>query len=238
MAFYPPAEGRDGTVARRARHPWRGAKSNTSAVGELQYMKDIFDFVSSLISSLAWPLVVLTVSVMMRRQIAELLGRIGSFKYKDLELSFSKNMEEVRKLSENKPKSKMKAAPVPEAKVSQASKSGDLRAELISIAELSPLAAIPFAWSKVETQLVDTVDRLGLEKPSKSSFSPSLYIDTLRRSEKLSENTYKQLTLLRQTRNEVVHVTTPSSVQIPISSAIDYVNAVLGIIDDLDEIES
>src|SRR5688500_7471478 len=57
---------------------------------------DWFQFLSSLVSSLAWPVAVLVLGMLFKAQVKELLAKMTTFKGPGIEASFGVQVQEVR----------------------------------------------------------------------------------------------------------------------------------------------
>lgn len=101
------------------------------------------EFTAALVSSLAWPTVVLVVAVLFRRQLAALLARpFRSLKAGPLELVWDREIAEAEaELGE--------LAPAPPGDVAGSSASD----HLAEVARIAPAAAVVQAFARVEGQL-------------------------------------------------------------------------------------
>jgi hypothetical protein len=59
-------------------------------------MKETFDFISSIVNSLAWPITVIIIILLLKHPIRDLIKRIGKLKIKDIEADFSKEISDVK----------------------------------------------------------------------------------------------------------------------------------------------
>ncbi len=93
-------------------------------------------FISSMIGSLAWPAAFMMAVLLMRRHIAALLPYTRSFRYKDFEISFEKDMAHIR--------DQVKTT-LPETGMAS-----DRHRKLYSLSSISPASAVLEAWEAVE----------------------------------------------------------------------------------------
>jgi hypothetical protein len=61
--------------------------------------------------ALAWPLVTLLIALIFRRDVTRALGRVGRFKYRDLEVTFQENLFHAEELARNLPPVPVPAIP-------------------------------------------------------------------------------------------------------------------------------
>lgn len=57
---------------------------------------DVLTFISELIKSLAWPVAIIILVILLRKPIVELIPLLRRLKYKDLELEFSQEVTELK----------------------------------------------------------------------------------------------------------------------------------------------
>lgn len=125
---------------------------------------DWLTFFATIIGHLAWPGAVLTVLLVLRHPIANLLPELRRLKYKDLEVDFGRGLEDVEKKLDE-----VSSAPtiaVEQSAVIEPESLPQTRAELVSkIAELSPSAAILESWKNVERTLDFYFSSRGIKRP-------------------------------------------------------------------------
>jgi len=80
-----------------------------------------------------------------------------------------------------------------------------LEEEVEEVAAISPTAAIPLAWSAVESELLAAVQRLAVSPDYPPYNSAVQNLRLLRDYGGLDENTYAVLDRMRQLRNRAVH---------------------------------
>lgn len=151
---------------------------------------DWLQFISSVISSLAWPTAVVILAWLMRKPLTSLMPLIRTLKYKGLQIDIGEQLDAVRD------------------QVGQEGEVLNLPAEepplsYMSLAKIDPRAAVLSAWLPVETELYDIAAKLGISgKPS-----PMLLLNSLDRAGVLDRVTFDTLDKLRKIRNSAIHVT-------------------------------
>ncbi len=151
-------------------------------------------FVAAVVSSLAWPSAVCAVAVALRRPFARLLPRLSHLKYKDLEAYFTNEISEIRAEAQA---ANLKAPPTSE------SGETDLFDEVNAVAEISPVAAIPLAWTAIEREIIRTMERVGIPEDGRHLAGANIRI--LERAELIDRETANILNRLRSLRNEAAH---------------------------------
>ncbi len=181
-------------------------------------MSQIFDFISSIVGSLAWPLSAIIIAILLRNPISRLLARLGKIKYGEIEAEFTKGLEEIKmNIEESKKSRELNIVGVSENTVQY--NNNPLSIEVEEIAKTSPLAAIPFAWSKIEYALS--------QKAKNSNLIENYYVQPQKiatqflKEEKISASTYSAINTMRQLRNSVSHNHNISS-ELTVNDAIEY----------------
>jgi hypothetical protein len=108
----------------------------------------ILQFIASLASSLAWPLVVLAIAVLFRVKIAELLsGGITRLKAGPIEVEWERTLSEARVELDQPGVLSLDTAEVP----------GPVSKELADLARVSPVAAVIEGYARVERALQESL---------------------------------------------------------------------------------
>ncbi len=110
---------------------------------------DWMTFVVELTKALAWPVAVVTVVILFRKPLYGLIPGLRKLKYKDLELEFSKGVEELRQESQKALPTPEKVAPLIEEE----------RSRYVRLAEISPRAAVLESWREVESSAIACIRR-------------------------------------------------------------------------------
>lgn len=166
-------------------------------------MKDLFNFISSIVSSVSWPLSIVIVAALLKKPLSMLVARIGKLKYGDLEAEFSKSLEEVNDIL---PKTLVKTA----LKISGSAEvevtfNRTISEETSEIAKISPEAAIPYAWMKIENAISRKATNANITEASKLSGNATKIAAQLYENNVIEASTYSAIKVLGQLRNSVVH---------------------------------
>jgi hypothetical protein len=184
---------------------------------------DWLKFISSIIDSLAWPSVIIIILIILRTPILALLNTISSFRYKDIELNFSKRVEIFEKQAKA-------ASLVPQElrNLSQEELPPVSIEYLEKVAEVSPRAALVESWILVEDAVRKAAERLDLDVDSRT---PIIKVINKLTSEGLINPAIERVvSTLRMLRNDAAHV---SDYALSPGEAIDLVNVSFQIVEVL-----
>ena len=123
----------------------------------------------TMMTALAWPVSALVIAYLFRSELVQVLGRVGSLKYRGVEVSFDRELRKAE--AEVKPEAAAPvSAPVPtpaaagtvihESDRGRVSKDGSAEG-LYRAAILAPRAAIREAWMRVDRALHDAARARG-----------------------------------------------------------------------------
>ena len=175
----------------------------------------IFDFVASLVESLAWPVVVGYCVYILRSPAGKLLDRVSKLKYGELEAEFQERLNKIKPIQDGDTK-----------RITQDEKNITL-VTLEDLSEVSPRAAVLEAWIIVEKATSAFCEANGL--PTNLSYQ-SLF--RLAKEKDLDieafQAAYQELRFLR---NKAVHASdsdiTPATAKQYVSTA-NFIAAELG----------
>src|SRR5438874_9841131 len=104
---------------------------------------DALSAIVELVKALAWPVSVFAIIFLLRKAIQGLIASIreGRVKYKDLEFTFKRDLQQARQSIEMLPQQPVPALRAPtEPEIS----------DLMALAQVSPRAAVIEAWTRLE----------------------------------------------------------------------------------------
>lgn len=159
-------------------------------------------FLSSLVAALAWPMAVFLVVILLRREIAKLLGTLIRLKWKDFEAEFHQEFKELDAAAKRLPPAEAAAGGAREAASLTATGGKDTIQEL---ARISPPAALLASWTKVEEAIVRAVNRLSISADPPWEVSSLKKIGLLQEWTTLDAPTAVVLHQLRELRNRAAH---------------------------------
>lgn len=153
------------------------------------------DHLLRFIEVLAWPTTVLILAAVFRHEVAKVVARLSSFKYREFEANFDRELRQVKEGARSVRTSKVEA-PLSSPEPTEYE-------QLLRIAETSPRAAIAEAWRQVELAAADAARVAGIDAPPRSSVT--LVVRSLVREGVFSEGAVEVFDQLRRLRNEAVH---------------------------------
>ncbi|MEY4999952.1 MAG: hypothetical protein RIS00_1996 [Pseudomonadota bacterium] len=156
---------------------------------------DWLTFISSLVGSLAWPLVVLLGLYVFRRAISDLVPSISRLKYKDLEAEFGRELEAVKKITTDIGEVK---------KLPDHTSAGKLN-KLLTVASVAPNAAVLEAFREVEFAARSRLEKEDAS-PDLSTAAPYRLIQRMLEAKGILDSKgIKVFNELRTLRNKVAH---------------------------------
>ncbi len=157
---------------------------------------EILEFIDSLVASIAWPVTVVTVILLLRSELPKLATSLRKFKYKDVELEFDAAMKTIAGEVE---------ASLPKDSIQKSESIESVKSHLEAIADIAPRAAILEAWILVESSAAKLIALRGSSE-GRVGYGPSAMRDNLQRAQVLSPKQLVIFEQLRHLRNEAVHV--------------------------------
>ncbi|MDH4245628.1 MAG: hypothetical protein OEV38_17950 [Nitrospira sp.] len=159
---------------------------------------DWLTFISSVVASVAWPGVLVGILIWLRKPLATLVTALRSARFKDLELSFSKKLDELEGKAEQ---AKLPAPGTRPAWVYENPDDWTFGDYIERLAPISPRAAISEAWRHVELALKAAATRSGGKPPTRTTDSAQ----SLQQEGLLPRDAASLVEDLRALRNRAVH---------------------------------
>lgn len=150
------------------------------------------EFISSLVTALAWPVAVLALALVLREPLKGLIPLLQRMKYKDFEMEFGRKLAEAREEAGVENEASTEAEPTPE------------EVRIIELAKVSPRAAVTEAWRWVELASLDAARSLLGEKFQNKTFTFQA-IRKLEHDERIDRGAVLLMRDLRGLRNAAVH---------------------------------
>jgi hypothetical protein len=176
---------------------------------------DTLTFIASVIESLSWPLAFVAVFILFRRPLIRILNSIKNLKYQDFEIGLE---EEILELKES-----TRQIERHQSDELEEIEELDIDEKIKEIARISPSASISLAWSEVEKEIREAINRTAISPDYPPHNSIVKNLDLLLQNELIKPSTYHLLGELRSIRNKVVH-THPEIVNLDAVAAIDFGN--------------
>lgn len=180
---------------------------------------DWMEFVSSLAGSLAWPIVLLVVFCILKKDISKALQQIKKVSHGDTQIDFSREMDRAKQDAQEL---------LPETVVDK-----DKLSKSEAFASLSPRGAIIESWLSVENSLRAYAKRNNIMIDEKRPFSTgSILMHNYYENQGIGKGLLGMIGNLMKIRNEAVHL---QDANITPESALEYVNLANRVINRIDE---
>jgi len=150
------------------------------------------EFIAAVIKSLAWPVALIAILLVLRRPIAALIPFLERLKFKGLELDFRRQVQEV-------------AAEAEEALPTVPLQAAEAGPDVEQLAQVSPRAVVVESWLAVETAAAAAVRRRLPTVSSADLKNQPRLAQALRQAEILSTKQVALFDELRHLRNAAVH---------------------------------
>ena len=183
---------------------------------------DTVTAIVELVKALAWPASAFAIIFLLRRAILRLIDSIreGRVKYKDVEFTFKRDLEQARESIKKIETITPPALPAPQEPEID---------DLMALAQLSPRAAVVEAWIRLEAAGAEFARKHAPAEASRQR-KPSMFLDVLRRHESIPTAVMTAIQKLRDIRNRTVH--TPDF-QPSVDDAEEYVLLTFAVVEDL-----
>jgi hypothetical protein len=158
---------------------------------------DWLTFIAAIIKSVAWPITLLIVVYIFRREVSEIVSNLTGLRYKHLELKFGRQLEESNLLADNA------QLPVPERPQYAFAGAPELRFpdDVRKLAYRSPREAVLEAWLLLEEAARARLAAEGYDTRKNSTKT----IQLIEEKQLLSKDALELFRKLRKLRNQVVH---------------------------------
>lgn len=160
----------------------------------------LFEFISSIISSLAWPIIILIIVFIFKNPLGNILISLTKFRYKDLEIDFERLKSSTNALPDT-----IESKTIPE---SERIIYSSLEEQIADIAPRSPEGAILITWSTIEAAISSAVKRLAIPPDPESLSYHSILnsIENLKKYTNIDKTVFVILDKLRRLKNQIAHV--------------------------------
>lgn len=142
-----------------------------------------FQFVASIVGSLAWPAAIVIMILILRRPLTRTITSLQKLTYKELRLDFGQEISKLEVVADqaNVPNVALESNARPKRRDSSSSQveDEDVYKLLTFFGETAPTDVIVRIWSQAEREIQAAVDRLGLSSSYSSRNSLSQNIQLL-----------------------------------------------------------
>jgi hypothetical protein len=171
------------------------------------------------IEAIAWPFAIIWLAYMFRREVRQLLGRMSTFKYKDMEANFEKEL--LKAETEAKKITTIEGKTWEDATARAVTTQFE---QFQRIAEISPRAAILESWLDVEVAIMAAAEKAGLEV--KAPVNITQLAKHLFAMGAINNEVVPVFQSIRNLRNQAAHM---AEFTLSYEEAIKYLNLALGV---------
>ena len=182
---------------------------------------NILEFISKIIESIAWPVSIIILGIVLKNPIKSLIPLLTKLKYKDIELQFGNDLTNLtEKVNQEL------------ANVQNKPETDDLRERTMSIIQVSPKSAIIEVWRDLERVIVGISTRNKVDLDRNLLKKPIKLAETLLKEKLIDETQYSIIEDMRILRNKVVHY---EKEQITAENALEYLDSGIKLISSLNK---
>lgn len=146
---------------------------------------DGLTFIAGIVKALAWPVAVVVISLIFRKQLISLLATIKRGKFGPAEVEFERGVKAIEASAASLP-----SAPTPDSAIKDAA--------------FNPRATVLEAWLRLEDEVIDLAMRRQLTNPTAYRYARGAF-DAVEKSGLLGPDSLRLLGELRELRNLAVH---------------------------------
>jgi hypothetical protein len=173
----------------------------------------ILEFISQLISSLAWPVMIIIIALVFKKPLLGLIEKVKNINVGNFAAEFQQKLDDISTIPT-----------LPAQKKSDQIKLS-FNQEIEEIAKISPEAAISLAWSKIEYAIKEKEKELRIFAiENEFSFSVIRIIELMQKQGKIDEKESKAIITMYQLRNSVIHNIGSNEIKINKDIASNYGN--------------
>jgi hypothetical protein len=155
---------------------------------------DLLTFISNIVASIAWPISLFLVILLLKKEIKEIIPSLQKLKYKDFELGFGKKLESIEQKADNE------NLPSPPEKLIPIESTNDTINQIING---SPRLVIIEAFSFLENEIRTTSMRLNIAQDK--SFGVHKSLKKMQENNIISSGVYSIFNQLRSLKNQAEH---------------------------------
>lgn len=156
----------------------------------------IANAVIGLLEALAWPVAVVIIAFLFRKELREAFRRLSRLKYRGLEADFGRELEKAEEEAES--------GVLPSVTEERQLLEGPTDvSHFLDVAEVSPQAAVLVAWPEVEEAVWKASERIGLDIPQRTP--PFRLMRFMVEKEAITPEMRGLYNRLRRLRNEAAH---------------------------------
>jgi hypothetical protein len=181
----------------------------------------VLGFISQIVSSLAWPITLLTCVLLLKRHLLALIPLVRTVKYSDVEIRFGKEVAELKRATD--------IAELPSQKNNPKQNQWE---SLSRLADVRPRTAIRSAWVQVEGSMRELAKDKNIELTDAAEGMPMVIGAILLNQAAITSQQYELMQKLRMLLHEAERAEPDT---ITTDSAAEYVGLALRLAASIDE---
>jgi hypothetical protein len=181
----------------------------------------VLGFISQIISSLAWPITLLTCVLLLKRHLLALIPLVRTVKYSDVEIRFGQEVAELNRTTD-----------IADLPPQQGNPKQNQWESLSRLAEVRPRTAIRSAWGQVESSIRELAKKKNTEITDAAEGMPMVIGAILLNQGVLTSQQYELMQKLRMLYHEAERAEPDT---ITTDSAAEYVGLALRLAASIDE---
>jgi hypothetical protein len=181
----------------------------------------VLGFISQIISSLAWPITLLTCVLLLKRHLLALIPLVRTVKYSDVEIRFGQEVAELNRTTD-----------IADLPPQQGNPKQNQWESLSRLAEVRPRTAIRSAWGQVESSIRELAKKKNTEITDTAEGMPMVIGAILLNQGVLTSQQYELMQKLRMLYHEAERAEPDT---ITTDSAAEYVGLALRLAASIDE---
>ena len=181
----------------------------------------VLGFISQIISSLAWPMTLLTCVLLLKRHLLALIPLVRTVKYSDVEIRFGQEVAELNRTTD-----------IADLPPQQGNPKQNQWESLSRLAEVRPRTAIRSAWGQVESSIRELAKKKNTEITDAAEGMPMVIGAILLNQGVLTSQQYELMQKLRMLYHEAERAEPDT---ITTDSAAEYVGLALRLAASIDE---
>ena len=155
---------------------------------------DGFTFITEILKALVWPITVITLVSLLRKPVIELVPLMKKLKYKELELEFAQEIQNLKSQTED-------ALP----KTTEQKNSESQHSKAFDLISFSTRAAIIEAWLELEAAAIEIASSFWNQEPSDIFKNSQRLGEYLHQCKVLDDKQFLIYKKLQQLRNQSAH---------------------------------
>ena len=181
---------------------------------------NVFNFIASVIDSLAWPVAVVILVLSLRLPLGKLLPELRRLRYGKFEMDFGQQVRNLEATARTAGIHLPKRPVPPKLRVLD---SNEIINDATQLSADFPEASVVMAWKAVEREIIQALERFGIIEDKQKSATSVKNIALLHNRGFIEDHTRELLDRMRKLRNIAAH-SDREAVNITSNEALEFIN--------------